>query len=136
MNLMDRRRALMAQGTAEPSPFPMSVEFPFSNYHTIINMSTGAASGNNSWTATDYIEIPTGANKLRFINELGSTISFRGAFYDTSKAWITSDLTSLWPIGNGASSYKTIPSTAKYVRLSTNNWNGATGYSLTFVYEE
>lgn len=115
--LMRRRRALM--GAKKPEQVN-EVLMPFTTPETIINMSNGAASGNKSWYATDFVEIPSGFSEISFTNTYPNHVSFRGAFYNDSKGFVVSSLTSVWSISPGATESISIPNTAKYIRLSTN----------------
>lgn len=117
-----------------PAPVT-SVSSPFTLAQTIINMSTGAATFNSSWYATDFIELPDGVTEISFANETGSTVYFRGAFYDSNQGYLSSGLASVWSIQSSKTSAKTVPSGAKYIRLSTNVsafYNTTQTLSLTY----
>ena len=106
--------------TVTVSATSSAISVPLTIEKTIINMGTGAATANNSWYASDFVEIPSGMAKVRYSNETGGSVPFRGAFYDSSNSYISSDLSSVWTISNGATGTVNVPSAAKYIRLSTN----------------
>ena len=118
--------------TVTAAPVQQDISVPFSISKTIIDMATGAATSNAGWAACDYIEIPSGMTKLQYTNSTGASVSFRGAFYDSSKAFVTSALTSVWTINNSSTGSKTVPSTAKYVRLSSNG-SAIMGHTITMT---
>ena len=94
---------------------------PFTTSKTIIDMATGNATSNSDWSATGYLELDSGYSKISFTNTYGGTITMRGAFYDSSKAFVTSSLTSLWQVGANKTGTINIPSGASYIRLSSNS---------------
>ena len=106
--------------TVTVSATSSALSVPLTIEKTIIDMATGATSGNNSWYASDFVEIPTGMTKMKYSNGTGINVPFRGAFYDSSNTYVPSSLSSVWTIVNGATGTTNIPSTAKYIRLSTN----------------
>lgn len=106
--------------TVTVSATSSAISVPLTIAKTIINMATGATTANNSWYASDFVEIPTGMTEMKYSNGAGENVSFRGAFYDSSNSYVSSSLSSIWSIRNGSTGTVNIPSTAKYIRLSTN----------------
>lgn len=106
--------------TVTVSATSSAISIPLTIERTIIDMATGATSGNNSWYASDFIELPSGMTKMKYYNGTGANVAFRGAFYDSSNSYVSSKLSSVWTIADGATGTANIPSTAKYIRLSTN----------------
>lgn len=106
--------------TVTVSATSSAISMPLTIAKTIINMATGATSVNNSWYASDFVELPSGMTKMKYSNDTGESVSFRGAFYDSSNSYVSSSLSNVWMIAKGATGTVNIPSTAKYIRLSTN----------------
>ncbi len=95
----------------------MDVTATFNVASTII--TDGVASGNVSWTATDYVSCPNAYAKVKITNTIGSNIQGRGAWYDSTKTFIR-NFASL-AITSGSTLTETVPNNAAYFRLCSNN---------------
>lgn len=92
-------------------------------------VTNGVASGNASWEATDYIEIPAGYEYVMW--RTANTAAYRGAFYDADQAYIR-NITDATAIGAAKQVRDLIPDNAKYMRLSTGTSYGLDSVELSF----
>ena len=107
-----------------------TISMTFGLSRTIIDTSTGNATSNASWNATDFYDI-SGAAKIKFTNTYGAVIAFRGAFYKSDQSYISG----IGPVTTNSDTTTTlanIPSSAKYIRLSYNK-NIFTNNTAEFV---
>ncbi len=122
MDLMTRRRAMMQAAAAGPV-WPIEIEVPMT-VKTICN--GGKISSKTDWRSSGYIEIPTGATKLRWKNSDTGYTGFRAGLPDSDSQ--TTGITMLnsgsaITVAHGATSNKFSVGAHSYVYISRNGKN-------------